>query len=744
MALMRLRGLLLGLVGVVVLGLPVGASAEAGCANESLRQGPSAVLPDCRAYELVTPPYKQGGRVELDAVSPDGARMLVNSLGNFGDAANNQNITGPTYVLTRSAASWVEANVDPPAAQLPFDFYLDATPDLSRTLFEARAASQSMSNFDFWIRDADGALHDLGPALPPAYAVGPPGPGQPLYQATRILYAGGSSDLSKVLFTSPEGHWPGDATASSSNSLYEYSAGQSGPPALVGVDNSGSLIGECGVDAGPAGGYKSGGIPAPGAVSIDGSKVFFTVSGADQNFPCHLKEPPVAEIFVRVNGSSTVAISEPSPNEQCTTPSCVGAPVADAEYMAASADGSKVFFASTQQLTDAASEDSTPEDSATAGAGYGRGCQATAGSGGCNLYEYDFQNPAGHRLVLVSAGDPNPQVQGVVTVSQDGSHVYFVAKGVLAQGANQYGASAVAGNENLYVFERDAQFPDGRTLFVGALSPEDAGDWGGPGEGAKATATPDGRFLAFTSVADLTPDDTSTASQVFRYDAQNGELVRVSVGQGGFNHDGNTSTLPAQIPTPNSSGRVARPLSPISTDGAYVVFQSADGLTPAALNAQTTDTEGVLAQNVYEYHNGNVRLISDGVDATSVLTRSSVEVYEDGGTVGLGGDVFFQTADPLVQQDGDTQRDIYDARVGGGFPAEQGAVGCQGDTCQGALGGPPALPGAGSSGFSGQGNLAPSSVAPKKHVGVKPKKRKTRPKKHGRRRGKARRAGRSR
>src|SRR4029077_16552046 len=68
MGLMRLRGFLLVLVVLVVLGLPAGAAAEEGCANEAVRQmevvahreGLASGLPDCRAYEQVTPVNKDG------------------------------------------------------------------------------------------------------------------------------------------------------------------------------------------------------------------------------------------------------------------------------------------------------------------------------------------------------------------------------------------------------------------------------------------------------------------------------------------------------------------------------------------------------------------------------------------------------------------------------------------------------------------------------------------------------------
>src|SRR5205085_11692233 len=216
-----------------------------------------------------------------------------------------------------------------------------------------------------------------------------------------------------------------------------------------------------------------------------------------------------------------------------------------------------------------------------------------------------------------------PEVQGVLRVSESGSHVYFVAGGKLT-GPNPQGNEPVAGNTNLYVFERDGRFPAGHLAFIGALSGADRRDWD-EGDGSRpAEATPDGRYLVFVSAAPLTPDDASTVGQVFEYDAKTEALVRLSVGQrssrypGGYNENGNSQEEPdavtivrpyfgnADVPT------MAAGTLTVSNDGHYVFFQTPLALTPQASNNRVVghvcffESEGVCllantgyAQNVY-------------------------------------------------------------------------------------------------------------------------------------------------
>ena len=69
---------------------PAVSRAEETCPNAGFRVGASAHLPDCRAYEMVTPPYKEGYAIQLNKAAEDregvlgaGEGMLGESVGTF-------------------------------------------------------------------------------------------------------------------------------------------------------------------------------------------------------------------------------------------------------------------------------------------------------------------------------------------------------------------------------------------------------------------------------------------------------------------------------------------------------------------------------------------------------------------------------------------------------------------------------------------------------------------------------------
>ncbi len=146
------------LVPAAMLGLPAVASAEDGCSNAVFRSGPSLRLPDCRAYEMVTPPYKEGFPVGVGVgsgvgdsvgVSLDGSRIAGSSLGVFAGAENStinlsESLTfGANYVFTRGEDGWEPTAVIPPAAQYPHVFQDTSSADISNTLWNAATPAQA-------------------------------------------------------------------------------------------------------------------------------------------------------------------------------------------------------------------------------------------------------------------------------------------------------------------------------------------------------------------------------------------------------------------------------------------------------------------------------------------------------------------------------------------------------------------------------------------------------------------------
>ena len=171
-----------------------------------------------------------------------------------------------------------------------------------------------------------------------------------------------------------------------------------------------------------------------GAISADGSRIYWS---AVEAVPVggEFEERPKA-LYVRENDARPESEME---GEQCIEPSkactvrmdlpetgvaqvgaCEKKPK-ECEHPAfwtASIDGSRVFFTDESRLTKGATAQLSEPD----------------------LYEYALEAPEGERLSDVSlSAKPEPgahaDVQGVVGTSEGGSYVYFVADGMLAEGA---------------------------------------------------------------------------------------------------------------------------------------------------------------------------------------------------------------------------------------------------------------------------------------------------------------------
>ncbi len=619
-------------------------------------------LPNGRAYEMVTPPAKnaaQAGDVPIAGIPPDvsadGSRVMMVSTQCFGNAvscpADESGRAGTPYEFTRTSDGWATTALAPPATRFDRNTREKVSADGGTALF--MMPTPPMGEEDWYARKPDGSFVDIGPTSPPAAGF----ISVPLPTDQRL---GTTADLSHIVYESPR-LWPFGASGELVGNLYEYVGEGNAAPSLVGVSGgagSTDLISNCGERLGYGG---TGGVQPYGGMSADGRTVFFTVapcaSGSGVNTGV---EVPAEELYARIDESRTVPISARSPLECTGATGCLASPPGDSNFIGASNDGSRAFFLDTQQLTDGASEDSHSGDNA-------KGCSQTTGVNGCNLYEYDFANPAGRNLTAVSAGDTSgggPRVQGVLAISADGSHVYFVARGVLTGAANERGQTARDGAENMYVFERDASHPEGRVAFIASL-PESDDEQGHEhvwaGNPLVEDVTPDGRYLVFTSRAALTADASGSTgrSQVFRYDALTGDLVRISIGEGGFNDNGNAGVGNASIVAPYRYHLGSPRGNPtMSDDGSYVFFESPVGLTPEALDdVQIPGEEGAAieggpayAENVYEWHEGHVYLLSDGRDVSGTTSafcqhQSSVCLF---GSDATGANVFFTTGDSLV------------------------------------------------------------------------------------------------
>jgi hypothetical protein len=145
---------------------------------------------------------------------------------------------------------------------------------------------------------------------------------------------------------------------------------------------------------------------------------------------------------------------------------------------------------------------------------------------------------------------------------------------------------------------------------------------------------------------------------------------------GGGNEPGSGATISGviyRVSDPTLRSRTA-----MTSDAGTVVFSTNESLSARDIN-DTADA--------YAWRDGHVSLISSG--------RSSVPYPNGGGpnpaVTASGNDIFFYSTERLTPADGDTNVDLYDARVNGGFDFGRPAP-CSGDGCQVAPGRAPDAP----------------------------------------------------
>ncbi len=645
-------------LAVALVALPGTASAET-CPNEQIRaeQG-SERLPDCRAYELVTPMIK-GDNSSIGAVDgtpygfPDGNHVYYKSLLPMPGA-----LTGSeeNALSERTAAGWITVALAPPDGKgEPANPYIGGFGGASfETAFTSDFSEAFInSGFDFDPLDQDEGQPDAYRLNIPSqsWSLAALPESGPLTESNKAeadgtFIAGISENGSHVLFESRDqlSVAPGTPTGlHGANMLYDRTGGHT---YAVGVLPDGSLS-TCDIELGDGGNdaLTQGTAFNYSAVSPDGTNVVFMTYEA--KVAC-----PDRGVYLRENDTTTVQLT-------------------GGYYMGRSSDGSKVFTAA-----------------------------MTAGEYANGLYEYDIAT--GDTTTISPEG-------WFIASSADGARVYYLISGGVNAGLYLWedGTAKLIPNagEGFASETKAAERPFSALTSM-------------PWEYNVAVATPDGSKLLFLDTASLTgynnygphcdPNFGGPAycSEAYVYNAETGSTTCVScnptgappsgVVQGNSTKRGETSlmdgsTLDTLLP-PFSEGE-------ISPDGSRVFFETMDALVPQ-------DTNGV--SDVYEWENGRIYLISSGQGTFG----SSFS-----GASSNGDDVFITSVDHLAPQDIENSTEIYDARVDGGFPYTPFSSGCNSGQCQGPQTPAPAFGAPASATFVGLGNPASVAAVP----GAKPK-----------------------
>jgi DNA-binding beta-propeller fold protein YncE len=688
-----------------------------------------STLPDGRVWELVSPPQKNGAAIQgltgeggLVEAAADGRSVTyvsegaIKGISEDGKEIEPEGSRGPevTQILsTRSESGWYSSDLDtrhneaegltpgsaPEYRAFSTDLSLGLVEPFGSEVVEHPPLSAEATERTPYLRHDETCLANRNDCFQPLLTTNDVPGGQAF--GSKARFVAGTPDLSHAVLAASI-PLSGEKVKVREN-LYEWTP--NGPVTAQWPAGSFKLI-----DVLPNGEPASGGflgyakgnqLLLRNAVSSDGSRYVWSTEPGGL-IPEHLylrdmnagAEGETIQLD-KVEAGVTQAPGRCTENlSECERP----------HFQDASSDGSIVFFTDEARLT--------PNAGATADKPDLYACQVQSSEGrltGCILTD------------LTPLGSESANVQGlVVGASEDGKTVYFVADASYggapagncrsdeagrAKSVEGSEARALANTCNLYEVALDEA--TGRwsaPKYLDTLSAEDESDWLPRGEAADlATLTsrvsPNGQWIAFMSDRSLGSYDTRdtisgrNAEEVYLYDAVDGSTKCASCNPTGARPTGIfdqefagegiglladrsltwtkrwlAANIPGYVPLElNNSFYQSRYLD----DQGRLYFNSPEALVAADKNGK---------EDVYQYEpagvgdcteqnqtfasesNGCVGLISSG-------TSSKESAFMDASKT--GDDVFFLTAEPLVQSDRDTSYDVYDATVCGitGRPA---------------------------------------------------------------------------
>lgn len=747
-----------------------------GCPNEALRgENRSSLLPDCRAYEQVSPsgtaavylfPVPSGGStggyVGGDGIptqsADDGEEVVYNGepadSGSGEGTGNNGPGEGDQQFARRGGDGWVVADISP-LASAPGTIYEAFSPDLSHGMLLAQAGERPLAE---GVDPTCSLLYERDNATGTFTSFFPSGGSscQPPF------FVGASAQNTHRLFESAaklptEGSQTQTAGGQGHENIYDASGGAlhliNVLPGVAHKAIADATIGYLATEREAELGQAYGGeivngvgihtpsIDTTGAVSSDGSRIFWTDL---QNGVVYVRENDTAEPSAESGGHCT------EPELACTVQISAGS----ATYETATPGGRFSYYIEAGRLFRFDLERFN-----------------TAIGEGQTVAEAD----SGAREPLTPSG---AGVQGVVGVNSakhdeaepEGEYLYFVAEGALAQGAEARqcregetiaerteeleGALPAEKGCNLYLLH------GGATRFVVPLSADDdsfpgygttQGDWRAVSGFRSAELTPDGLHLTFLSNLRLTSYDTrvpgggkcgsgslnsapTACPEVYIYDAGSAELACASCAPGGT-PPMSLSSFAQEAATylPGDLDSITHMRRWVSADGDRVFFDSVEPLLPS-------DTNDVM--DVYEWEragSGSCKKGSplDGGGCLYELSGSGRSPSYLLDTDETGRNAFIISRTALAPSDTDEKPDVYDIREGGGFPAPVEPQVCEAGGCRGPSPSPPSGSTAATAHFGGAADQTPTTPCRKgqtmRHgrcVAKKPKHHHPKPKRH--------------
>lgn len=618
-------------------GLFGGEASADSCpvATEDIRSAePSGqLLPDCRAYEQVSPVDKNTtdaeGHPGLVQSSPSGDSVTYYSIAPFPDMMGSTEF--PNYLSKRNEGHWSTQGLDPLVESYATIIVLGLTDGNDETVLEVGRAPGRLL--------APGAKAEEGNLYSHNNLTG----------EYRLIAAGvfgatladATSDGSRVLFSAglDEGAEVGGVTDPREVPyLFEWNR-ETGQTSFIG--------------------YVNNEVPATGTVAGSNENGSEYIYDYDQNT---LSENGSRIFFSELEGGK-VYMREPSTNAPKTVEISAGV----AQWRAATPSGAFVLYTE------------GPEDEELYRFNVAKFEESK---------EPESEALAGAREQLAGTG---AKVLGTVGMSNDGSYVYFVAEGKL-RGENE--GSEVAGEPNLYEWHEGALNP---IRFIATLSKGfDSADWLDEWNSSGTTGTEqgykdsrislDGTQLLISSSNQLTSYTHVGQNELYLYDAT--EAVSAA-------NPRCVSCNPAGVPAEKSaflSSNVTLNFEPgklnptmtrnLSSEGTRVFFQTEESLLPQATDGQ---------MNVYEWEREGTGSCAAGAGVESggcvylISTGQSSAPSYFGDASENGDNVFFFTRQSLVSQDQDDNADAYDAREGGGIANQnvQPSSPCESEACRG-------------------------------------------------------------